>query len=317
MAALKPLRVLTCVWGAHHTDLFLNGTIKSLSWPKNKLALDGCTWEIITRQFDAARIQSIVEDVFPNVKFEIKVVPATIKMAIGEIDSEKLDHSNIILMYLQQAIKTCLDNGAQFLLAPPDTVFSEGAVSGLRLMGKGAGTVVAVPHPRVLMGLLEDLKKPLDSAHMVDAAFKKHLHQSWANAEIGHAQQNSLVGGVSWQKLSNEKYEPLTIAVQHRSPHTVHLINFLPEDYAYFINQPSFGSYDHGWPGERHIRQERWRSVGSSDAAFIVEITEKDKNIPPWTPQHQEIVAQTSDAFYRDQLHNVTERLFVHVFRGC
>jgi hypothetical protein len=94
------------------------------------------------------------------------------------------------------------------------------------------------------------------------------------------------------------------------------LANWIPEDYAFFINQPSFGSYDHTWPGERLIRQERQRYVGSSDAAFICEVTDFDKNIPPWTPEHLKVLQVHPDAFYRDNWHNAVDRLTVCIFRG-
>lgn len=313
----KPLRILTCVWGEKHTELFLRGCVRTLSWPRNKAAMDGATWEIVTKSDDAPKIRHMVEETFPNIKFEIKVVPPTIKMMVGDVDTAKVDHSVLILLYLQGAVKAAIDSGSRFLLAPPDTLFSEGSIPNLIKIGSQAGTVVAVPHPRVLPGIVDQLgDEPVEAQDMVEAAFENYLHESWVRAEIGHQQQSSLVGGVAWRKLSGP-LEPFLAAVQHRLP-TVYLANFLPEDYAYFLNQPSFGCYDHGWPGERHIRQERWRSVGSSDAVFICEVTDKDavNNIPPWTPEHQKVMEHTPDAFYRDQLHNCTERLFVHVFRG-
>lgn len=316
MPLKKPVRVLTCVWGDKHVGLFLNGTLKSLSWPSNKAALDGATWEIITGADDAPRIQTAVEEAFPNVRLEVKALPATLKMTTGEVDTSKIDHSLLILMYLQQSIKACIDSGSVFLLAPPDTIFSEHAVKNLLEVGNQDGVCVSIPHPRVLPGIIDELSSvPLSSEQMVKLAFTKHLHSSWANAEIGHEKQNSLVGGVCWRKLEPNHPDEILISCQHRLP-TVYVANFLPEDYAFFINQPSFGGYDHTWPGERHIRQERQRLIGSSDAAFICEVTDADKNLPPWNPQMQAVVEKMPDAFYRDQLHNCVNRLFVTVFRG-
>lgn len=312
----KPLRVLTCVWGPKHVDLFIRGTLKSLAWPSNKEALDGSTWEIITSADDAPRIQTAVEHLFPNVQLAVKAIPPTIQMSTGAVDTSTVDHSLLILMYLQQTIKACLDTKSLFLLAPPDTIFSEHSVRNLIDMGSQEGTCVSVAHPRVLPGILDALTDtPMSSEQMVKEVFTNHLHQSWSHAELGHATQNSLVGGVLWSKLQGNTPDEFLIRCQHRLP-TVYVANFTPEDYAFFINQPSFGAYDHTWPGERHIRQERQRMVGSSDAAFICEVTDADKNIPPWNPQMGEVVKNIPDAFFRDQLHNCTNRLFYSVFRG-
>jgi hypothetical protein len=312
----KPLRILTCVWGDHHVDLFIRGTLKSLSWPANREALDGSTWNVVTKSDYAARIKTAFEAVFPNVKLQLTIVPPTVKTGMGEVDSGLLDHSNLILMFLQAEIKACLETKSRFLLAPPDTIFSENSIPNLLLLGSGEGTCVAVPHPRVLPEIIDDIQSAHQTSEaLVALALGKHAHQSWKAAEMGCDCQNSLIGGIAWRKLKTTYGNETLYAVQHRLP-TVYLANFLPEDFAYFINQPSFGAYDHSWPGERLIRQERQRTVGSSDAAFICEVTEFDKNIPPWTAEMRSVLQNVPDAFYRDTLHACHNRLFVSVFRG-
>lgn len=315
----RSLRILTCVWGTKHVDTFLRGTVRSLSWKSNKDALDGSTWNVVTKPDHSARLKSELSDRFPNIKVQVTEVPEWITNSNGaSIKTETLDHSNIILMHLVGEIKACLDSKSRTLLAPPDTVFGERTVLNMLKIGTLDGTCVAVAHPRVHPELLDDpyfkTGNPCSNEVLVKLSFDKYLHQSWRAAEIGVANQNSLVGGVAWQKMEAAGGESL-YAVQHRLP-TVYLANWTPEDYAFFINQPSFGSYDHTWPGERLIRQERQRLVGSSDACFVCEITDFDKNMPPWTPEHLKIVQQVPDAFYRDGLHNAHNRLTVSMMRG-
>ena len=312
---MKPLRVFTCVWGEHHTNLFLKGTVKTLAWPANKAALDGAIWTVVTRSDHAAKIQTALTDTFPNVKVEMKVIPATIKMQMGEVDSNRIDGSVLILMHLQGEIQACIQTKSQFLMAPPDTLFGEHTVGNLRLAGAQEGTCVAVAHPRVLTDIIEDIEatEPLSNQMLCRKALQVHAHQAWAGAEKGHKAQNSLVGGISWEKFEND--ESTLYSVQHRLP-TVYLANFIPEDLAFFINQPSFGSWDHTWPGERLIRQERQRTIGSSDAAFICEVTEFDKNIPPWSKEMMNVLEAAPDAFYRDSLHNCIQRQFLTIFRA-
>lgn len=314
----RPLRVFTFVYGAHHVDTFIRGTMLSLSWPGNREALDGSTWTIVTKADDAARLQSAVEAKFPNVKLEIKIIPQTIQMSMGTVDTTNMDASPLILMHLQAEIKACLDAKPQCrtLLAPPDTIFSENSVPNMLALGSQDGVCVAVPHPRVHPEILDDIQNSHQSSeNLVKLAMGKHAHQSWKAAEIGVDCQNSLVGGIAWRKLKGTYGDDILISGQHRLP-TVYLANWLAEDYAFFINQPSFGAYDHTWPGERLIRQERQRYVASSDVAFICEVTEFDKNIPPWTREMKTVIDAVPDAFYRDQLHNCHNRLTVFTFRG-
>lgn len=315
----RNLRVFTAVWGIKHVDTFLRGTVRSLRWKSNRDALDGSTWNIVTKPEHTARLQNEVSELFPNIKVDVKEVPEWITNAGGaSIKTESLDHSNIILMHLVGEIRASLDSHSRTLLAPPDTIFGERSVANMLKIGAQEGVCVAVPHPRVHPEIIDDAYfktgSPCSNEVLVKLAFEKYLHQSWRAAEIGCANQNSLVGGVAWQRLEAAGSEVL-YAVQHRLP-TVYLANWIPEDYAFFINQPSFGSYDHTWPGERLIRQERQRLVGSSDAAFICEVTDFDKNIPPWTPDHLKVLNVHPDAFYRDGLHNCHNRLTVCMFRG-
>ena len=315
----KNLRVFTCVWGNKHIDTFLNGTVRSLSWKSNKETLDGSTWNIVTKADSAAKLENELGSRFPNIKLELTAIPSQLTAPNGAvIETEKLDHSNLILMHLVKEIKRAIETTSRTLLAPPDTIFGERSIANLVKMGAQEGVCVAVPHPRVHPEIISDAYfktgSPCSNEVLVKLSFEKYLHQSWKAAEIGCANQNSLVGGVAWQKLEAAGSETL-YAVQHRLP-TVYLANWIPEDYAFFINQPSFGSYDHTWPGERLIRQERQRLVGSSDAAFVCEITDFDKNIPPWTPEHLKVLSVHPDAFYRDNWHNSINRLTVCMMRG-
>lgn len=316
---MRDLRIFTALWGSKHVDLFLRGTVVSLSWPSNKEALDGATWNIVTKADSAAKIEHELSQRFPNIKLEMNVIPAVITAPNGQsIETDKLDHSNLILMNLIREIKVSIETKCRTLLAPPDTIFGEKSVKNILLLGEQDQTCVAVAHPRVHPEIISDAYfstgNSCSNESLVGLAMGPYLHQSWKAAEIGCANQNSLVGGVAWRKLEDVMGGKL-YAVQHRLP-TVYLANWIPEDYAFFLNQPSFGSYDHTWPGERLIRQERQRLVGSSDAAFICEITEFDKNIPPWTPEHLRILQTHPDAFYRDNLHCCMNRMFVSTFRG-
>ncbi len=153
----RNLRVFTAVWGNKHIDTFLKGTVRSLSWKSNKDALDGSTWNIVTKADSAKKLENEISSRFPNIKLEITSVPPQITAPSGlTIETDKLDHSNLILMHLVGEIKKALETNSRTLLAPPDTVFGERSVANMLKVGFQEGTCVVVPHPRVHPEIIED-----------------------------------------------------------------------------------------------------------------------------------------------------------------
>ncbi len=214
-----------------------------------------------------------------------------------------------LLQCLMSMMNTCIKDGSKLLMAPPDTIFSEGTIECLLRAGAQRGSCVAVPHPRVspsIFGKIKDV--PLSGAELTTLAMK-HGHKAWLEAEIGHPNQNSFVGGIAWKRLGNK-----TIGVQHRLP-TIYLADFLPQDLIEFQKPhdnlpPTFGSWDHVWPTFL-LSQERQRMIGSSDAACILEVTKEDLNVPPSHPVSKE----EPDQYWRKMPHNVINRQYLYVMR--
>jgi hypothetical protein len=127
---------------------------------------------------------------------------------------------------------------------------------------------------------------------------------------MGHSRQTSFIGGVAWKKL-----DPGLYSVTHRLP-TPYFISWHENDWSYWWGQVGFGNLDHRFPGEQLFRQQRWRYAGSSDACFIVEVTDKDKNVPPDTPPQIKIPADIAEAYCGDGLHHQMNRLFNVIWRG-
>lgn len=288
-------QIMSTFWGEMHLDWFKRGCFESLSWTENRRAiLDNCsTWNINTDEANFPQIMEIFEECFPELK---------VKLRKTEELRKYIDHLQSALV---TQVESCLEEKERFLFAPPDTIFSDGAVANLMKLGREPGTCVAVAHPRVLPDILDDIQTDqytITSDRLVTKAWK-HLHQSWADAESGHPRQNSFIGGVRWEKLSEKIY-----AITHHLP-TPYFCDFTPEDLAYFKTRVSFGSYDHEWPSDLLIRQGRQRFIGSSDAGFICEITERLKNIPPVKPG-------PVDGFWREHAHNFQNRQTTIIFRG-
>jgi hypothetical protein len=203
----------------------------------------------------------------------------------------------------------------KLLIVPPDTVWGDGSVPHLLEVADQRDVVVFAAHVRVLPDLLENIRAgsdqnrfgpdPITNPKLVSLAFK-HLHKTWQESQYGLEQINSYMGGVVWRYLSENLY-----AVNHRLP-TPYVINPTPEDITYFQHQIHFGVLDHSWPHACLIETERQRVVGSSDAAFMVELTDAEANIPPVAHYR----ADEPDLFWRNLSHNKVNRMNTIIFRG-
>ncbi len=299
----KPLRIYTVVWGDVCLNYMEKGLITSLCWPKNKAALQHAVYSIYTMPSEIERVTEIAARLLPRDKIECK---SLLDLLGGAMPTGQA----FLFRALINEMHECLSGGDQFLMAPPDTIFSEGSIDTLLAEGEPSGRCVAVAHPRVHPSILDHIteRDPVSGDQFVSHTFK-NLHRTWSDAEIGRDMVNSYTGGVSWRKLPNGM-----ISVCHRLP-TIYLANLQATDLTFFTHpkpgvQQSFGYWDHQWPSEL-TNCGRQRLIGSSDAAFIVELTEPDENIPmvrpanPWDPT----------AFSRSEPHNLASFNSAVIFR--
>lgn len=301
----RPLRIFSVVWGENHINWFEKGLMTSLCWPKNREALQHAVWMIYTMPSEVGRLKDIASRAIPSDQIECIALPSIIQGALPTAQT-------FLFRALVSAMHECLSDGSQFLMAPPDTLFSEDSIPTLIEAGEPQGTCIAVAHPRVHPSILSHLteKEPMHGARMVSLSFQsEHLHRTWSDCEVGKAMVNSYVSGVSWRRFGSN-----LIAVAHRLP-TVYLANFVAEDLNFFLHpkrgQPqNFGYWDHQWPSEltNHGRQ---RIIGSSDAAFIVELTAPLDNIPPLRNANP----FDPSAFSRQEPHNIANLNTTVIFR--
>lgn len=253
------LQLLTTVWGKEHVEMFKLVSLKSLSWPKNLSALRElkAKWNIFT---DDDSVKELSKAMPVGVHFNIQSI-TRLRDYIDQVQSA----------YVWQ-IRECLKSNDRLLIAPPDTIYGDGSVTNLWKMGRDQHSVVVVPHSRAHPEILKEIEDPKSNSELVLLCLK-HLHGCWTHAEIGHENQNMFGTGMEWQKL-----EPNLLSVTHLLP-TPYLVHFTEEDLDYFKNTSGSGHYDHRWPGDILIRQGRQRYCGSSDAAFMVELTDRYKNL--------------------------------------
>lgn len=282
------IQALSCVWGEEYTDQFLRATAKSIAFPENRKAMKDITWNIFTDEEQIEKIDKYLEIHLP----ETKIIIRDLKLLRDRIDYL---HSGIIWQ-----IKQCLKDKARMLLLPPDSIFGDKTIQNLITLGKEDKSCVLVPHPRALPSILDEEYE--SNASLVNKAWK-HLHRSWSDAEEGGDRQNSFIGGVSWEKLDEKMF-----AVKHLLP-TPYFCDFTEEDLKFFETSPGIGNIDHVWPSML-VNQERLKYCGSSDSCFIVEVTARDKNLPP--------VQRGADTtqFWRKHPHNVFNKQIACIFRS-
>ena len=295
----KPLRVFTTVWGQKYIDWFERFCLRSLKFKKNKAALENATWCFLTQAEDQERLQKLI------VASGIKIKDLEFVIFGPEFKQNPHSAGAFINQGLLLEIGKNITYNTQMFLAPPDTIFGDGSISSMREMARQRDSVIFAVHARGLPEIESCIEDNMTNAQLVTAAFK-NLHKTWSEAEDGREKVNSYVGGVSWKWIADNTY-----AVTHRLP-TPYLINWTPEDIVFFKNQIHWGVIDHAWPHDCLVHTERIRTCGSSDAAFMVEITPADKNIPPLAPYHHD----EPDLFWKNLKHNQVNRMFSVILRG-
>lgn len=227
------LRICTLVYGERHLG-WLKRTSVCLTWPRNRKALDGALWRIYTTKDSEARAREILAPIGLELEVEI-VTPA----GSGECLNQCL------------ANEVRLSVGTSLLIAPPDMIFGEGTIETMaRLDG-----CVTVPHPRVVAETFPELTEPTSNARLVSLTME-HMHDSFRV-------DFSASTGFAWREIGPKLY-----GVTAKIP-TPHFVRPRVEDLEYLKNP---GDWDHVWP-EFLVKEQRQRIVGSSDAAFMVELT--------------------------------------------
>lgn len=301
---MKPIRIFTPIWGDEYIHRFERGLLKSLLWPKNRETLTGNIryWHLFTTPEDMTRLNELVEAT--GYPFQLHGIdPIALQSPEGK--------GAAVTTAATEIMDACVVDGSLFMTAFSDIVFADGSIEPMFALAQRPRVAVTVPHMRVLPDFINLLDHPVQCAEMVTLAMKT-AHPMWIDAEFGmkgfvRPVSNQFYGGVSWEKCGNY------YLVQHVIPN-VWLANIEQSDVELIRKYESWGAYDHNWPGKL-IDEHRDRVIGSSDAAFMVEVTEKDKGISPIS----HINTDHPDAFHQDEYDygkfHRTYRMCVSVFR--
>jgi hypothetical protein len=304
--------LFTMMYGAEYIDMFKRACYRSINYPKNLEAVRGKTWAIYTKREHFEELEKLFRD--SPFKLELFIIEDSMRIAgCGFIKTSLCDSGVVLLNGIRNQMLFCIKNKIKMLFCPPDTIFGDGTIPNMLKMGEGEDVCVGVAHARVHPSILDELeyvgatKGAPSNANLV-TMLREHAHASWEFAEINHKNNNSYIGGIAWTRLNHD-----LIAVQHRLP-TPYLLSFNSSDWGFWWGTVSFGALDHTWPGERLYRQERFRYCGSSDACMILEITAKDKNVPPIV-EKEALENELGDAYCGDRVHHQTNRLFNVIWR--
>jgi hypothetical protein len=297
------LHVFSPVWGSHFTNLLEHALGRSFKWPLNAIALKNCIWTLLTTPESQNEILKLAHSIIPTAEIRIQT-------------SDRLTESNapigaLKIQALLKSIAQCLDEKTSMLMSTPDFIWADGSIQNMwdeSYPDEGQGLCVSIAHMRVLPEFICDFLSP-DNDEMVSRGLR-HAHFSWAGGEIGPYNANGIYhSGLAWRHVPGCRM----ITVQHQMP-SPFLVNFTESDLTEFsrwkgMTPPSFGEWDHNWPSKL-IDEGRLRYIGSSDVAFMVEITEPDKNVPPLEP------ARTPhDQFFRSEPSVKIQKQFISTFR--
>lgn len=314
-----PLHIFTVAYGQKAVDLFIDCAVRSFCWPLNKDALvsRNATWHIWTLREDFP----VVAEAASRVGINLKLNEAD--SFIERLSTDFLNDNGVMMlqMWLHTA-KIVRECNGQLFTGPTDTIMSGESVPNILQAGELDGTAVAVGHIRVHPNILKDIEaqanrfgpaSSIGSARLVSLALR-NAHKSFTEAEFypGKDRINSYIGGIMWQRRPSG-----VIAMTHRLP-TVYLVHLTDDDINYFSRKnppgtwpPVYGEWDHSWPSACLFPKQRMRYLGSSDDAFMCEITDPEKNVPPL----QHYVKGEPDLFWRDFPHNAANRQFVVTLR--
>ena len=285
-------RLFSMLWGEKHIGWFERACVASLMQPNNIAAIrKHCgAWDIVTRAQDMDRIHEIVS----GAGIEIAMRPISV---MDEVPA-------ILQRELIEEMRRCVEMDCAAFIAPPDTMFGDKSLTNIFAYAQERNVCVAVPHVRVTPGIFDEDNPASSNARLVAASWK-NLHRTWIESNSDRELTNSYSGGVSWRKLSDDLY-----GVTHLLP-TVYLARPVLSDVEWMEAYQLNGVWDHSWPSKL-VAENRQRVIGSSDAAFIAEVTPEFGNIPPCTSKDPKEI----DRYFGKAAHNIFNKNMIAIFRA-
>lgn len=265
---MRPVRIFSIVYGQKFLDWFERGCIRSLKWPRNLAALRTAeAWDLWTMPADEARVRWLAEGFG---------IPVEMHLLKPYSDGDDAARKEALKTALMSEMRACRDSKA-FLWIAPDSIFGDGSIASFMALGSVPGICVATAPMRVNAdGFVEAMRDPMSNAELVRLSFER-MHRAFREADATLPDTNSYISGVSWRQIGDGLY-----AVTHLK-HSSYLMQPTKRDVDWFERMNKFGAYDHSLP-KMLVAEQRQRVIGSSDAAFVAELTPEDLGIPKLRP---------------------------------
>jgi hypothetical protein len=270
------LYVFVPVWGKWHISLFFQYTMPSLMQSNNLPAVSKEKKIIInfyTQDLDAPTIHENMSN-YANI-YDYYIY---LESEFTDLGRDKMAN------YLIHTLDKCVAENALMLLALPDFFYSDYSVKNLVSLSECKGVSISVPHPRVSYECIQDkltmynglkISGSVNSESLVERAILcKHMAIELCD-ELKD-ENHTYYGGISIRELTNNN-----LVVVHNLP-AVLLISPIIDDILFFRRRVRFNDIDTIWP-HMLLRQSRLKVVGSSDIAFMVELTKDSTDKPPVT----------------------------------
>lgn len=286
---MKRLHIFTHVFNGGYLSQWRRAGAVSLLWPKNLEALYSVDvlWDIYT----GAGIAKEVREFAASLPFKTEITQVN-----GIKDSS-----------FRVALEKALQANAYFMPAPPDLIWGNGSINTLlKLMPFAYARCLAVPHVRVAERkfMAEFDGSPLSNAQLVKKAFNA-LHEAFAGSRVPSDKSNTGTTGTVWTELTDGLY-----AAGFFLP-TIHLMQPTADDVEWFRRNPGSDHWDHRFPTSL-VGTDRHRIIGSSDAAFMAELTPDEGAHPQRCPLQK----GKWDEYNGKMPHHIQNRNTVSIFRA-
>jgi hypothetical protein len=294
------VRIFSIVFNEPYLTWFEQGCVRSLLWPRNAEALKAAArWDIWTTPADAERVRAIASRAGLPLNLNANIT--------GGSWSDKEPMKANLLRALLTEMEQCAAEDAAFLWLAPDSIFGDGTIGSIMALGAVPGVSVSLAPMRVnAEGFVDAMgSEPLSNAALVRLSFER-AHQAFKDAEATLAYSNSYKSGVSWRRIGAGLY-----AVTHRK-HSSYLTQPTKSDVRWFRDRPKFGNYDHAFPSKL-IEEQRQRVIGSSDAAFVAELTTEGSHMAPVQPADP----AEPDRYWQDLPNYRANRSVVAIWRAA
>lgn len=306
------LRICVVCYGDEHAALYEQVAVRSLLQTRNRAAIPSGT--VVALYSDAATMARVAKASEPLGQVEQHIVAVP-----NDPNAHYLIQTHAFVDEIGLSVRT----DATMLMLGPDNFWGDGSLGNLLAIAGETQACFAVPHVRVdqdqflhhlswVYSEAEPLKElapellNVDHELLVQMAMAT-LHPSWRDADLSKPEANSYFTGIGWRELGGGLY-----AIHHLQP-TVFLARPTARDYGLFAERRNvLGIWDHFWP-EILAQEGRLRTIASSDAVCIVELTKASTH----NTELRRLDAKKPDDFHRTAAHISMNRNVVAIWRAA